>query len=89
MSKVTIKIEINEFICSCLAEMRDMNKARDYSGLSAVIERVQRHANAMEEGLYSYNRKMEAIRKVLDNDKMNDSQKLKRVKKLTERKESK
>lgn len=51
MSKVPYTVNVDEYICSALEQMRKMNETRDYSGLAAAIERVQHHANMMERGL--------------------------------------
>ena len=54
MSKVPYTINVDEYICSALDQMRKMNDNRDYSGLAAAIERIQHHANQMENALYAY-----------------------------------
>lgn len=51
MSKIPYTVDVNEYVCSTLEQMRKMNETRDYSGLAAAIERVQHHANMMEGGL--------------------------------------
>lgn len=53
MSKVPYTINVNEYVCSVLEQMRNMDKLRDYSGLLAAVERVQFHASRMEEALYA------------------------------------
>lgn len=67
MSKVSITIEVDRYICSELEEVRDMIKHLDFSGLSAAVERIQRHANAMESAIRNYNNYFGDIKKVLDN----------------------
>lgn len=54
MSKVPYTINVDEYICSALEQMRKMNESRDYSSLGAAIERIQHHANQMENALYAY-----------------------------------
>ena len=51
MSKVTY--EINRTLCEELEILRRGDKNRDYSMLPATLERIQAHANAMENALYS------------------------------------
>lgn len=54
MSKVPYTVNVNEYICDCLEQIRTMLKTRDFSALPAVVERIQFHANKMEAALYSY-----------------------------------
>ena len=63
MSKVPFTINIDEYICTALEQMRKMNETRDYSGLGAAIERIQNHANAMESALYVYNDLYHSVRR--------------------------
>ena len=53
MSKVPMTIDVDRYVCSELEEMRKMYKNRDFSGMMAAMERVQAHAQAMEDALYS------------------------------------
>lgn len=75
MSKVKFLIE-EEFICTCLEYIRKMHETRDYSGLLAVVERIQQHANAMEAGLG--NRWF--LESILYDEKLSDSQKVEKLK---------
>lgn len=54
MSKVPYTINVNEYICDCLEQIRKMLQTHDFSALPALIERIQYHANKMESALYSY-----------------------------------
>ena len=54
MSKVPYTVNVNEYICDCLEQIRKMLQTHDFSALSAVVERIQYHANKMESALYSY-----------------------------------
>ena len=54
MSRVPYTINVDEYICSVLEQMRKMDEHRDYSGLAAAIERIQFHASKMEDALYSH-----------------------------------
>jgi hypothetical protein len=60
MSK--IKITLNRTICEELEEIRDSIKNLDFSGLSANVERVQKHANSMEAGLWKYKGALQDIK---------------------------
>lgn len=54
MSKVPYTVNVNEYICDCLEQIRTMLKTHDFSALPAVVERIQYHANKMEHALYNY-----------------------------------
>ena len=69
MSRIPYTINVDEYICTALEQMRKMNESRDYSGLAAAIERIQHHANHMESALYSYEHiKNFAIRELAKED---------------------
>lgn len=68
MSKVTITLELDRFICSELSEVREMIKTLDFSGLRASVERIQKHANSMEAAIRNYNEYMRDIKKILDEE---------------------
>ena len=53
MSKVPITIDVDRYVCSELQDLRKMYEHRDFSGMMASTERIQRHVTAMEEGLNS------------------------------------
>lgn len=76
MSKVRY-VYIDEWVCSCLGEIRKMNETRDYSSLMAVVERIQHHVNMMEAGL----EKSWKTREILFNKDMDDKEKIKKLKK--------
>lgn len=65
MSKVTITLELDRYICTELEDIREMIRDYDFSGLKASVERIQKHANAMEKALYNYKDYLEDIRYVL------------------------
>lgn len=52
MSKVPYTVDVDEYICSALEQIRKMNETRDYSSLMAVVERIQFHAQRMEDAIY-------------------------------------
>ena len=54
MSKVPYTVNVNEYVCDCLEQIRTMLKTHDFSALPAVVERIQYHASKMEAALYSY-----------------------------------
>lgn len=53
MSKVPYTVDVNEYICTALEYIRKMDETRDYSGLMAVVERVQIHADKMEDAIHA------------------------------------
>lgn len=55
MSRTPYTINLDDYVCSELERIRKMNETRDYSGLAAVVERIQYHATRMEEALYATN----------------------------------
>lgn len=63
MSKVPFTIDVDRYICTELEQCRGMIKSRDFSGLSACVERMQLHANAMEDALYHYRDKLGDVNK--------------------------
>lgn len=54
MSKVSYTVNVEEYICSVLEEMRTMCKTLDFAHLPAAIERIQHHANRMEQAIATY-----------------------------------
>jgi hypothetical protein len=54
MSKVPYIVDVEEYICTALEQIRTMTKTLDFSSLPAVIERIQFHASSMENALYEY-----------------------------------
>lgn len=67
MSKVPLTLDVDRYICTELEDMRNMVKHLDFSSLPASIERVQRHATAMEDGLFSQKDFIEDLRRILKN----------------------
>lgn len=65
MSKVTITIEVDRYICTELEDVREMLATLDFSGLKASIERIQKHANSMESALRNYNNYLGEIRNII------------------------
>lgn len=53
MSKVPYTVDVDEYICTALEQIRKMNETRDYSSLMAVVERIQFHAQRMEDAIYA------------------------------------
>lgn len=54
MSRIPYTINVDEYICGCLEQIRKMVETHDFSSLLAVTERIQYHATKMESALYSY-----------------------------------
>lgn len=78
MSKVPYTINVNEFVCTNLEQLRKMYETRDFSSMSAVIERIQMHVNAMEESLYVSRGLVSKIHSVVKdkNDEKSDNKKV-------------
>lgn len=72
MSAVTITITLDRFICSELSDVRTMIKNLDFSDLPAAIERIQKHANSMEQALSNYNQYLYDIKSVLKGEVINE-----------------
>lgn len=68
MSKIPYTINVEEYICSELENIRKMIKTLDFSMLEATIERIQYHASAMEAALYRYSDLKYAVKKVDEKD---------------------
>lgn len=67
MSRVTYVMD--RTWCSELEDVRKMWETRDFSGISAVIERLQSHGNAMEDGIWRHRHAAERIDSILQKDK--------------------
>lgn len=65
MSKVTITLEVDRYICTELEDVREMIRDLDFSGLKASVERIQKHASSMEGALRNYNQYMQDIKNIL------------------------
>ena len=74
MSRVPYTINVEEYICTALEQMRGMVKSLDFSGLPAAIERVQFHANQMENALYSYEGIKRQMNRLLEDEKLSDAE---------------
>lgn len=72
MSKVTITLELDRYICTELSDVREMVETLDFSGLKASVERIQKHANSMESALRNYNQYMSEIKDILSDKNEND-----------------
>jgi hypothetical protein len=85
MSKVTITIEVDRYICQELDDVRDMIRDLDFSGLKASVERIQKHANAMESAIRNYNSYFNEIKETLDK-KITQKEKLEEITKVLKKK---
>lgn len=83
MSKIPITIDVERYVCTELEELRKMHRCRDYSGMLAVVERIQRHVNAMEEALYNNKHKVK-VSKVANLIQYDDSKPKELIKKIKE-----
>lgn len=88
MSRIPYTVNVNEYVCDCLEQIRKMVVTHDFSSLPAVVERIQYHANKMEAALYSYeDLKYKVIRRV-DDKELTDEDFRKFVKEQTKKWES-
>ena len=71
-----------EYLCQCLDEIRRMHETRDYSSLMAVTERIQAHANKMEDAIA----RRFVIKNILDKD-IKPSKKIEQIYKSLDLKE--
>jgi hypothetical protein len=78
MSKVYVEL-VEEYICDALEAIRKMNENRDYSGLAAVVERIQQHASKMEKGLWRGKEAVGAIFHTMAYSDKDDAAKLKEI----------
>ena len=83
MSKVPYTINVNEYICSELETIRKMINTHDFSMLSAVTERIQFHATAMESALYRYDGIRYTIKNLLK-EELTDTEFREKVKNIME-----
>lgn len=88
MSKVPYTVNVNEYVCDCLEQIRTMLKTHDFSALPAVVERIQYHASKMEAAIYQYGDVRGGIINRVNNEDMSDAEfrdyVRQRVKKWTE-----
>lgn len=74
MSKVPYTINVEEYVCDTLEQMRGMVKTLDFSPMPAAIERIQYHANKMENALYSYKGIKYDLNKLIENKDLTDEE---------------
>lgn len=74
MSKVPYTVNVNEYICDCLEQIRKMLETHDFSALPAIVERIQYHASKMESALYSYEDIKYHIVNRVDREDLSDEQ---------------
>lgn len=74
MSKVTYTVNVDEYICSALEEMRTMCKTLDFAHLPATIERIQHHANRMESAIATYDEIKWGIKSKAENEDVSDAE---------------
>lgn len=83
MSKVPYTINVDVYICTEIELIRKMIKTLDFSMLEATLERIQFHANSMENALYRYSDLKYAVKKVDEKD-FSDEDFRKEVRKVIE-----
>ena len=74
MSKVPYTINVDEYICTELEIIRKMTKTLDFSGLAAVVERIQHHGSSMENALYRYDGIKHSLVHHLDDKELSDKE---------------
>jgi peptidoglycan hydrolase CwlO-like protein len=62
MSKRPYIIDVDEYVCSNLEDIRTMIKTLDFSSLEARIEDIQYHANKMESSLWAKNAEINKLK---------------------------
>lgn len=85
MSRVPYTVNVDEYICSALEQIRKMNVTHDYSSLLAVVERIQNHANAMEDAIYSSFDMKSRVKQACLDDNLSDEDFRKKVKEIMEK----
>ncbi len=82
MSRIKYTVDVNEYICSALEQIRKMHETRDYSSLLAVTERIQHHADMMEKSIGDAFEGKYSIRRMLKKEDMTPEEFMKKVKEL-------
>lgn len=73
MSRIPYTVNVNEYICDNLEQIRKMLVTHDFSSLPAVIEHIQFHATKMESALYSYEDVKYGITRRANDKEMSDA----------------
>lgn len=87
MSRTSYTVNVDEYICSALSDIRTMDKNRDYSSLMATVERIQFHASKMEEGLWARKSTVDEIKAILDDENLSNNKKLSKMRKVYDKNE--
>jgi hypothetical protein len=73
MSRIPYTVNVNEYICDNLEQIRKMLVTHDFSSLPAVVERIQFHASKMEGALYAYEDVKYGITRRANDKEMSDA----------------
>lgn len=84
MSKVPYTIDVNRYICTELETVRKMFTTHDFSMLPALVERLQFHAQSMEDALYRYEGIKYTLANKVDNEEVTDEEFRKKAKEVLE-----
>ena len=79
MSKIPYEIDVDRWICTELGDIRDMQKTHDYSRLLATVERIQYHAQCMEDALYTQRKQLDDVDILLKEENMSEEKLRKKI----------
>ena len=82
MAKVPYTVNVQEYVCTELETLRDMDKFKDYSNLLPIVERIQFHVNSMERAIYINKNLKDCTKKYGKDKKVSDSKFRKKMNKL-------
>lgn len=79
MSMVPYTVNVKEFICEILEDMRKSTETLDFSRMKAQIENIQYHATRMEKGLDRNYRVTEVIKDCSKDEEVSDEEFRKKI----------
>lgn len=85
MTKVPYEVDVDRYVCTELELIRKAYETRDFAAILSIVERIQYHVSAMEDGLHREYEVSKAISKAWDED-LSDADFRKALKKVAKRK---
>lgn len=82
MSKVPYTVNVEEYVCSVLEEMRKMCKTLDFTALPARIENIQHHASKMEEAIHATFKRKYSVKSLCEDESVTDAEFREKVKEI-------
>ena len=73
MAKTPYTVDVDEYVCTELEYIRKMHETRDYSSLMATVERIQYHANRMEDAISASFERKWRVKGYCDDDSLSDA----------------